>query len=120
MKLVLLVETHPGEQMSMLRKFISGSPSLPFSYAFDGLYSSTDFDTEPGMIVDSGFQITTPLHSYFKNSPLANDVWALVNTLGLFVMLWGGAGGEKKKRRGDKREGRAETRKKEAGGGGGR
>ena len=88
MKLVLLVETNPGRQMSMLSTFVSGSPSLPFSYAFDGLYSSGDFDTEPGMIVDSGFQITTPLHSYFKHSPLANDVWALVNTLGLFVMLW--------------------------------
>ena len=91
MKLVLLVETHPGQQMNMLSNFVQGTPSLPFSYvpaSLTGLYHSGDFDTEPGMIVDSGFQITTPLHTYFKSSPLANDVWALVNTMGLVAMLW--------------------------------
>ena len=97
MKVVFMVETNPGGQAGMLRKLMEGSPSMPFGYGWDFLGGSHVSPSSPPYlpppptgtgIVDSGFQITSPLHSYLASDPLANDVYALLNTVGLLFMVW--------------------------------
>ena len=69
-KLLMSVETHPGDT-SMLER------------VFGDLFGEGSFKTDH--IVDSGFILTTPLYNLLRDNRSLNDGLALLNSLALFV-----------------------------------
>jgi len=70
-KLLMSVETHPGDTTLIQRLF------------GDAIFGDTNIHTDT--IVDSGFILTTPLYNILKNNRVLNDVLAALNSMALFV-----------------------------------